>query len=164
MEPEPFPTAFAHFVGIPFDQRAALAIRWIVERERESGLTARLILPDKIDYPEPIRSFKSRRPWSSLRSRKELGIGPRLVIGTGMEGLEKAKRFGQDRGIAYVAANHDYWIDGWVATLGAVDLRSGRQALSPSEAIGELLGDDRAGDDGWYGWWAADAGAILSQL
>ena len=167
MEPQPFATAFVPFDGTPFDQRADLAIRWIVETERESGHTARLILPDKIDYPDPIRSFKSRRPWSSLRSRKALGIGPVLVMSTGMEGLEKADRFGQDRGIAYVASSHDYWIDGWAVTVGAVDLRSGRQAESPSQEIGELLGDlDRAGNNGWYaqGYKTEDVRLILSQL
>jgi hypothetical protein len=166
MEPQTFPTAFVPFDGTPFDQRAALAIRWIVQRERESGHTASLILPDKIDYPEPIRSFKSGRPWSSLRSRKALGIGPVLVMSTGMEGLEKAKRFGQDRGIAYVASSYDYWIDGWAATVGAVDLRSGRRALSPSGRIRELLGDlDRAGNNGWYAQGLYEGiRLILSQL
>jgi hypothetical protein len=72
--------AFVPFEATPLEQRAALAIRWIIKQEQETGRRAGLITPQMKDYGEPIESFKRGRAHSSLQSPKSFGDGPVLVF------------------------------------------------------------------------------------
>jgi hypothetical protein len=141
--------AFVPFDDTPLDERSTLAIRWILDRERETGRRAGLIVPLMRDYGEPIESFERGRPSSSPKSSKSFGSGPVLVFCTGMEGLAKAAR--SDAEVAYVAWGNDLWVFGWAAAVGAINLRSGQQEEPPSPKVRELLDELAfAGNNGWY--------------
>ena len=150
----------------PLDERSTLAIRWIAERERESGRQAGLITGQMDRFGDPIELFKQGRPYSSLKSSRSFGYGPVLVHCTGMEGLEKATLSGEERAIAYVASGNDYWLRGWAAAVGAANLRTGQQVESPSKEVRELLYQlSFAGNNGWHDdAGKRDARRILGQL
>lgn len=149
----------------PLEQRAELAIRWIVGQERASGRRAGLITPRMTDYRGPIETFKRGRAHSSLRSPKPIGDGPVLVYCTGMDGLDKAASM-DERAIAYVAWANDPWLPGWAAIVEAVDLTSNRPVEPPADQVRELLDDlDFAGNNGWYDQpGKRDARRLLGQL
>jgi hypothetical protein len=142
--------ALVPFDATPLQERAELAIRWIVDQERKVGRRAGLITPQMDDYDEPIETFKRGRDHSSIRSPKSFGNGPVLVYCTGMEGLQKAAR-GDDRPIAYVAWGNDPWVPGWAAVVGAVDLSTGLPSEPPTAEVRELFDAlDFAGNHGWH--------------
>ena len=141
--------AFVPFDDTSLDERSTLAIRWILDREQETGRRAGLIVAWMQDYVEPIELFKRGRLCSSPRSSKSFGNGPVLVFCMGMEGLAKAVSCGRE--VAYVAWGNDPWMFGWAATVGAINLRSGQPEVPPSPEVTALLNDlDVAGRNGWY--------------
>jgi hypothetical protein len=137
--------------NLPLEDRAALAIDWITDRERDSGRRASVIVPLARTYQEPIESFKKSRPWASVRSSSKLGRGPVVVFSTGMEGLDRAARLAQDDAVSYVAWGDDDWLPGWAATVAAIDLLSGESVAPPGPDVESLLDDlDWAGNNGWF--------------
>jgi hypothetical protein len=137
--------------NVPLEERAALAIDWITDRERDSGRRASVIVPQAITYQDPIERFKKGRPWASYRSSGKLSRGPVLVFSTGMEGLDRAARLAQDGAISYVAWGDDDWLPGWAAAVAAVDLLSGEAVAVPGPNVESLLDDlDFAGNNGWF--------------
>jgi len=141
--------AYVPFDDTSLDERATLAIRWILEREQETGRRAGLIVAWMHDYVEPVELFKRGRPYSSPKSSKSFGSGPVLVFCTSMEGLAKAVSSGRE--VAYVAWGNDPWVFGWAADVGAINLRSGQPEVPPSQEVRALLDDlDFAGRGGWY--------------
>ncbi len=115
LQPKLTAAAIVPFDDTPLDERSALAIRWVLERERESGRQAGLITAQMDRFGPPLEAFKRDHPYSSLRSPKPFGSGPVLVHATGMKGLAKALRGGADRAVAYVAWGDDRWLPGWAA-------------------------------------------------
>lgn len=148
---------------VPLDERTLAAIRWTEGLEQSTGRRAGLVTPLARDYSDPLRAFASGRPSTSVKTAASLGPGPLLAYCIGLEGLVK---FRHRRPLVYVAWPNDYWLDGWAAAIGAVDIMTRHPLAEAQDPVSELLKDlDLAGNNGWFdAWGKRDARRILQEL